>query len=90
MYATDLFRYPLKISENIWFSDVFRGYWKIPVAWNELKYFVPVMSDSSMKTSTLKNNSENMVTLFKNASLSNLSRIFLKSGFKKLLVHKIP
>ena len=41
------------------------------------------MSDSSMKTSTLKNNSENMVTLFKNASLSNLSRIFLKSGFKK-------
>ena len=25
-HATGLFRYPLKTSENFWFSDVFRGY----------------------------------------------------------------
>ena len=25
-HATGLFRYPLKTSENLWFSDVFRGY----------------------------------------------------------------
>ena len=41
--ATGFFRYPLKTSENIWFSDVFRGYRKRPVAWNRLrsknKYF---------------------------------------------------
>ena len=24
-HATDLFWYPLKTSENLWFSDVFRG-----------------------------------------------------------------
>ena len=31
-HVTGLLRYPLKTSEN--FSDVFRGYWKRPVAWN--------------------------------------------------------
>ena len=31
-HATGLFRYPLKISENLWFSDVFREYRKRPVA----------------------------------------------------------
>ena len=36
-YATDLFWYPLKTSENQRFSDVFRGYQKRPVAWNGLK-----------------------------------------------------
>ena len=30
--ATDLFLYPLKTSENLWISDVFRGYRKIPVS----------------------------------------------------------
>ena len=35
-HATDLFWYPLKTSENLWFSDVFRGYQKRSVAWNEL------------------------------------------------------
>ena len=25
-HATGLFRYPMKTSENFWFSDVFRGY----------------------------------------------------------------
>ena len=35
-HATDLFRYPLKTSENLWFSDVFGGYQKRPVAWNGL------------------------------------------------------
>ena len=35
-HDTDLFRYPLKTSENLWFSDVFRGYQKRSVAWNGL------------------------------------------------------
>ena len=34
-HVTDLFLYPLKTSENFWFS-VFRGYRKRPVAWNGL------------------------------------------------------
>ena len=34
---TCLFLYPLKTSENLWFSDVFRGYRKRPVTWNEFK-----------------------------------------------------
>ena len=25
-HATGIFQYPLKTSENLWFSDVFRGY----------------------------------------------------------------
>ena len=36
-HTTDLFWYPLKTSENIWFSDVFRGYQKRSEAWNGLK-----------------------------------------------------
>ena len=28
------FLYPLKTSENLWFSDIFRGYRKRPLAWN--------------------------------------------------------
>ena len=35
-HATDLFWYPLKTSENVWFSDVFKGYQKGSVAWNGL------------------------------------------------------
>ena len=38
-YATDLVWYPLKTSENLWFSDVFRGYQKRLVAWNGLTIF---------------------------------------------------
>ena len=30
--ATGFFRYPLKTSEKLWFSDVFRGNQKRPVA----------------------------------------------------------
>ena len=37
-YATGLFLYPLKTSENQRFSDVFRGYRKRPVAWNGLRF----------------------------------------------------
>ena len=37
-HATGLFLYLLKKSENIWFSGVFRGYRKRPVAWNGLMY----------------------------------------------------
>ena len=35
-HATGLFLYPLKTSENLWFSDVFEGYRKRLVAWNGL------------------------------------------------------
>ena len=35
-HATDLFWYPLETSENLWFSNAFRGYQKRWVAWNEL------------------------------------------------------
>ena len=38
-HATDLFWYPLETSENLWFSDVFRGYQKRSVVWNELMIF---------------------------------------------------
>ena len=34
--ATGLFLYPMTTSKNFWFSDVFRGYKKRPVAWNGL------------------------------------------------------
>ena len=34
-YATGLFLYPLKTSENQRFSDVFRGYRKKPVEWGK-------------------------------------------------------
>ena len=37
-YATGLFLYPLKTSENQRFSNVFRSYRKRPVACNGLKY----------------------------------------------------
>ena len=36
-HATDPFWYPLKTSENLWFSYVFKRYQKTPVAWNGLK-----------------------------------------------------
>ena len=35
-HVTGLFWYLLKTSENQRSSDVFRGYWKRPVMWNEL------------------------------------------------------
>ena len=35
-HATDLFWYLLKASENLWFSDVFRGYQNKSVVWNGL------------------------------------------------------
>ena len=35
-HTTDLFLYPLKASENLWFSNFFRGYRMRPAAWNGL------------------------------------------------------
>ena len=35
-HATGFVLYPLKTSENLCFSDFFRGYRKRPVAWNGL------------------------------------------------------
>ena len=39
-HATDLFWYPLKTSENLWFSAVFRGYQKRLVARNGLRCLI--------------------------------------------------
>ena len=49
-HAIDLFWYPLKTSENLWFSDVFRGYQKRSVAWNGLKAWQTVVSDNFLKS----------------------------------------
>ena len=35
-HVSGLFLYPLKTSENLWFSDVFKDYRKRPDAWNGL------------------------------------------------------
>ena len=37
-HVTSLFLYPLKTSENLWFSDVLREYRKKYVTWNGLIY----------------------------------------------------
>ena len=39
LHATGLFLYPLKTLENLWFSDVFRGYTKRPVTWKTVSNF---------------------------------------------------
>ena len=39
-HATDLVWYPLKTSENLWVSDIFRGYQKRSVAWNGLSHHI--------------------------------------------------
>ena len=46
-HATDLFWYPLKTSENLWFSDVFRGYQKRPASGNGLISFA--LQDMKLK-----------------------------------------
>ena len=52
-HATDLFWCPLKISENLWFSDVSKGYQKRSGAWNGL----------SKKKKTKEKNINNIVNL---------------------------
>ena len=49
-HVTGPFLYPLKISENRR-SDIFRGYKKRPVAWNELK--LSIMHQSTANTYAL-------------------------------------
>ena len=45
-YVTGLFLYLLNTSENPWFPNVFRGFRKKPVAWNELnKWKISLTSD---------------------------------------------
>ena len=51
-YATGNFPYPVKTSEKQRFSDVFRGYRKLPVTSNELtRIFIPEV-ELSQQTST--------------------------------------
>ena len=40
--ATGFFLYPLKTSENLWFSNFFRGYRKRPERWNWLVHLGPM------------------------------------------------
>ena len=42
-HATGQFLYPLKILEDLWFSDIFRGYRNRPVVSNELMFRVDMM-----------------------------------------------
>ena len=44
-HATDLFWYSLKTSENLWFSDVFRGYQKRSVALNGLTRMIFLLEE---------------------------------------------
>ena len=46
-HATGLFLYPLKTSENLWFSNVFRGYTKRQAVWNWLH---PVVKNCRKRT----------------------------------------
>ena len=55
-HTTGLFQYPLKTSENLWFSDVFRWYQKKSVAWNGLiKPFWYMAKKSRQKLKYLEN-----------------------------------
>ena len=52
-YSVGLFQYPVKILTNQRFSNVFRGYRKRPVTWNELKWTTYTNSVLSGKTISL-------------------------------------
>ena len=58
LHVTGLFLYALKISENIWFSDVFRGYRKKPVTWSGLSsssnLLNPLNTNPTKSSNTLK------------------------------------
>ena len=54
LHATDFFLYPQKTSENLWFSDVFRGYRKRAVTWNGLVFFLVRLGNND--TSFLQEN----------------------------------
>ena len=69
-HATGLFLYPLKTSENPWFSDVFRRYGKRPVAWNGLHGF---QITKLLLTSTNWN-----PLLIKNSNKKNQTRTVVK------------
>ena len=43
-HASVLFLYPLKTSENLWFSDVFRWYRNSTVVWKRLSHFISLVS----------------------------------------------
>ena len=47
--ATAPFLYPLKTSQNLWFSDIFRGYGKRPVAWKDQVFWGEIFSEKFFK-----------------------------------------
>ena len=47
------FLYPLKVSENLWFSRVFRGYRNGILAWNRLNY-LDTIPNSMIKQTQFK------------------------------------
>ena len=57
--ATGLFLYPMKISENFWFSDIFRGYRNRPVVENGLRRFTKyAVSHACLVLSSSNNNTD--------------------------------
>ena len=74
-HASGLYPYPLKISENWRFCDVFSGYRKRPVAWNRLKTSAPYLLLNQLLRSILSKTC--FVWLF--------SRLFLQSGAKAVI-----
>ena len=77
---------PLKTSENLWFSDVFRGYRKRVVAWNMLlKMFYVGSINSVMSLLSAKHNKpRNMRKSFINRDIAVfIQEILIVLIFKK-------
>ena len=85
-HVTALFLYSLKISESLWFSDVFGGYRKKPLAWNRLFSICSVSFSSNGRSHSrmfswnslnkivcTRNCRYNTLVLVRNNSLSNSS-----------------
>ena len=53
-HITGRFVYPLKTSENFWFSDIFKGYRKRQVAWIGLKLLKLILNSYIKQISSTK------------------------------------
>ena len=88
LHATCLFQYCLKTSKNFWFSDVFRGYRKRPVACNGLgwkaflNYFKEIVNILLSKLDHIFTNAE-LLTL----GFYDLYHLAINRRSKEFLVH---
>ena len=69
-HAPHLFWYPLKTSENLWFSDVFMGYQKRSVAWNEFN------NNNSINNISINNNISNNNNISININIKRHKLLF--------------